>query len=493
MIWYVIVFSIMEVKIRSAYRFVDEIPARLRVVGVWGGELTEGGQRLNTDQKLSEAIDDLRFRGELGETLLVPQGTGFVLLFGLGRKRGANPETVRLAGARLIQALSRLPFREVVTETFLSEKLGKKEASYALAEGILLGAYEWQKYKSESESKKLRLWLARSSGTAVERAETVAQAVHLARDLVNEPPNHLTPPLLAQRAANLAQEVGLEVRIHDEAAIQAMGMGAFYAVGQGSANPPRFIELIYRPQGKPDRVVAMVGKGITFDSGGYSLKTAEGMITMKCDMSGAAAVIAAIWAVARLGSNLEVRAYVAAAENLISGGAYRVGDVLHSLLGKTIEITNTDAEGRLTLADAITHADQQGADAIVELSTLTGACVVALGDKVAGLFANDSRWGREVQDAAERAGEKVWPMPLEDEYLESLHSHTADLKNTHGRSRYGGAITAALFLAEFTDKPLVHLDIAGPAYTERAHSLGPAGGTGFGVRSLIELVCPVAD
>lgn len=483
----------MEVKIRSAYRYVDEIPARLRVVGVWGGELTEGGLRLNTTQQLEKAIDELKFKGDLGETLLVPTGSEFVMLFGLGRKRGANTDTLRLAGAKLVKALARLSFREAVTETFWAEKLGKKEASYALAEGILLGAYEWQKYKSESENRKLRLWLARSSGPAVERAEVVAQAVHLARDLVNEPPNHLTPGLLAERATTLASGVGLEVRIHDAEAIRELGMGAFYAVGQGSDNPPRFIELIYRPQGKAERVVAIVGKGITFDSGGYSLKPAEGMITMKCDMSGAAAVIAAIWAVAQLGSRQEVRAYVAAAENLVSGAAYRVGDVLHSLLGKTIEITNTDAEGRLTLADAITYADQQGADTIVELSTLTGACVVALGDKVAGLFANDPRWGREVQDAAERAGEKVWPMPLEYEYLESLQSNTADLKNTHGRSRYGGAITAALFLAEFTEKPLVHLDIAGPAYTERAHGLGPAGGTGFGVRSLLELVCPIEE
>lgn len=478
----------MELKLKSAYRYIEEIPAKLRVVGVWGGELTEGGLRLDANGQLSRAIDELKFKGELGETLLLPRGEEFVLLFGLGRKRGVGLDTLRKAGVKLVQALAQLPFREAVTETFLVEKLGKKEASYALAEGALLGAYEWQKYKTEPEAKKLRLWLARSSGPAVDRAEVVAEAVHFARDLVNEPPNGLTPPELAERALQLARETGLEAKVLSEREIQQLGMGAFYAVGQGSANPPRFIELVYKPQGKPTQVVAMVGKGITFDSGGYSIKTAEGMITMKCDMAGAAAVLGAMQAIAKLGSKAEVRAYVAAAENLISGASYRVGDVLKSLSGKTIEITNTDAEGRLTLADAITYADQQGADHIVELSTLTGACVIALGEKVAGLFANESRWAREVQEAAERAGEKVWPMPMESEYQEMLNSNTADLKNTNGRARYGGAITAALFLAHFTEKPLVHLDIAGPAYTEKAHNLGPAGGTGFGVRTLVELL-----
>lgn len=182
-------------------------------------------------------------------------------------------------------------------------------------------------------------------------------------------------------------------------------------------------------------MIALVGKGLTFDTGGYSLKPSESQITMKCDMAGAAAVLGAMRAIARLKPPLEIRAYVAAAENMISGRAYRVSDVLTSLSGKTIEVLNTDAEGRLTLADAITYADQKGADAIVELSTLTGACVVALGEKVAGLFATDARWGRKVQEAAERAGEKVWPLPLEEEYLESLKSSTADIKNTHGRSR----------------------------------------------------------
>jgi len=493
----------MELTLKSARRYVDEIPAPLAVVGVWGGEFSEEGNKLDARHRkaLSRMMEELHFKGDFGETLLIPlgsrkgEGPGFALLFGLGKKRGVSLETVRKAGARLVQEIARLGFKEAVSETFLSDKFGKKEASYALAEGALLGGYAWNKYKTTAPAskrgEKLRLWLARASGPAVERAAIVAEAVNYARDLVNEPPNVLTPAELAQRASAMAQELGLEVEIWDENQIKQAGMGAFYGVAQGSANPPRFIQLAYKPQNPARRVIAMVGKGLTFDTGGYSLKPSEAQISMKCDMAGAAAVLGAMRAIARLKPEVEVRAYVAAAENMISGTAYRVSDVLKSLSGKTIEVLNTDAEGRLTLADAITYADRQGAEAIVELSTLTGACVVALGEKIAGLFANDARWGREVQEAAERAGEKVWPLPMEEEYLEALKSSTADLKNTHGRSRSGGAITAALFLAEFTEKPLVHLDIAGPAFTEKAHALGPAGGTGFGVRTLVELLSDI--
>ncbi len=491
----------MEITLKSARRFVEEIPAPLAVVGVWGGELSEAGQKLDQNHRkaLSSMMQALHFKGEFGESLLVPlpqkgpkEGPAFALLFGLGKKRGVSLETVRKAGAKLVQTIAKLGFREAASETFLAEKFGKEAASYALAEGALLGGYGWAKYKTSNPSgkgsEKLRLWLARGFGAAVARAEVVAQAVNYARDLVNEPPNILTPVELARRASEMAQALGLEVEVWDEQQIKEAGMGAYYGVAQGSANPPRFIQLTYKPQTASRRTIALVGKGLTFDTGGYSLKPSESQITMKGDMAGAAAVLGAMQAIARLQPPVEVRAYIAAAENMISGAAYRVSDVLTSLSGKTIEVLNTDAEGRLTLADAITYADRQGADAIVELSTLTGACVVALGEKVAGLFTNEPRWGREVQEAAERAGEKVWPLPLEEEYLEALKSNTADLKNTHGRSRAAGAITAALFLAEFTDKPLVHLDIAGPAYSEKNHDLGPAGGTGFGVRTLVELL-----
>jgi leucyl aminopeptidase len=338
--------------------------------------------------------------------LLLPMEEFHVLLVGLGKRRGISLEALRRVGAKLVGEVARLGFREAACETFLSEKLGKKEASAALTEGMVLGSYEFLKYKSRSEAKRLRLWLSRASSSAVERALIVAEAVCFARDLVNEPPNVLYPAELARRAEELAQ-LGLEVEVWEPERIREVGMGLFLGVAQGSAQPPRFIQVRYRPTGKPQRVLALIGKGLTFDTGGYSLKTSEGMSTMKSDMSGAAAVLGAMRAIAQLRPPVEVWAYIAAAENMVSGSAYRLQDVLKSLSGKTVEVLNTDAEGRLTLADAITFADREGAQTIVELSTLTGACVVALGNQVAGLFSNDARLAREIEEAAERAGEKV--------------------------------------------------------------------------------------
>ncbi len=259
-------------------------------------------------------------------------------------------------------------------------------------------------------------------------------------------------------------------------------MGAFLAVARGSENPPRFIRLCYRGEGPR---LDLVGKGLTFDSGGYSLKPTESMAHMKGDMAGAAAVLGAFKAVARLVLPLELHGYIAACENLVSGRAYRVGDILKTFSGKTVEVMNTDAEGRLTLADALAYAEAQGAQRILELSTLTGAATIALGEEVAALFATEEAWGQRVLQAAQRAGEKAWPLPLERSYREKLKSPVADLKNVG--DRYGGAITAALFLAEFVRVPLAHLDIAGPAFAKKAHALGPEGGTGFGVATILAL------
>jgi leucyl aminopeptidase len=402
-----------------------------------------------------------------GESLLVAAPEGQVLLFGLG-------EDARSSGGRLAQALLRLRFPEALVEPL--------PEAYALAEGLLLGAYRFDRHRSEKEEKALTLRLP-GAEEVLERARKVAEGVYLARDLVNEPPNLLTPLALAERALEL-RALGIEVEVLDEEAIASLGMGAFLAVAQGSENPPRFIRLRYAPPGARARL-DLVGKGLTFDSGGYSLKPTESMTTMKGDMAGAAAVLGAMKSAALLGLPVEIRGYIAACENMISGRAYRVGDVLKTLSGKTVEVMNTDAEGRLTLADALCYAEREGAQRILELSTLTGAAVVALGEEVAALFATEPAWGSLVQEAAYRAGEKVWPMPLEKAYREKLKSPVADLKNVGDRN--GGAITAALFLSEFVRVPLVHLDIAGPAFAKKGHALGPEGGTGFGVRTILEL------
>lgn len=441
--------------------------APLKVAWVKEGQLLSQGEALDARLVglLRRALEGASLKE--GESLLVAAPEGQVLLFGLG-------EDARSSGGRLAQALLRLRFPEALVEPL--------PEAYALAEGLLLGAYRFQRHRSEKEEKALTLRLP-GAEEVLERARKVAEGVYLARDLVNEPPNLLTPLALAERALEL-RALGIEVEVLDEEAIASLGMGAFLAVAQGSENPPRFIRLRYAPPGARARL-DLVGKGLTFDSGGYSLKPTESMTTMKGDMAGAAAVLGAMKSAALLGIPVEIRGYIAACENMISGRAYRVGDVLKTLSGKTVEVMNTDAEGRLTLADALFYAEREGAKRILELSTLTGAAMVALGEEVAALFATEEAWGNQVREAARRVGEKVWPMPLERAYREKLKSPVADLKNVGDRN--GGAITAALFLAEFVRVPLVHLDIAGPAFARKAHALGPEGGTGFGVRTILEV------
>ncbi len=480
----------MAIRVKTTRRKVFEHDAPLRVVAVLGGRLSEEGQWLDSELGglLERVIKQTRFKGEFGKSLFIPTEAGQVLVFGLGKRRGHTLDDLRLAGAKVAEAVVERGVREAAVENFFLERFGKVEATEALAEGLYLGAYRFNRYKSDASEPRVRFVIAQGFGPAAERAGVVAGGVFLARDLVNEPPNVLNPVELARRAETLARETGLEINVFGPDKIQELGMGAYWAVAKGSDNEPRFIELVYRPEGEPVRKLALVGKGLTFDTGGYSLKPTPSMTTMKGDMGGAAAVIGAMKAIAALKPPVEVRAYVAAAENMISGHAYRVDDVLKAMNGKTIEVLNTDAEGRLTLADALAYASQAEPDAIVELSTLTGSCVVALGRQIAGLFAADEALGRAVQRAAEVAGEKVWPMPMEPAYKRLLKSEIADIKNVG--TREGGAIQAALFLAEFADAPFVHLDIAGPAFapSEEDHPFGPSGGTGFGVRTLVRWV-----
>jgi leucyl aminopeptidase len=400
--------------------------APLKVAWVKEGRLLSQGEALDArlGGLLRRALEGASLKE--GESLLVAWPEGQVLLFGLG-------EDARSSGGRLAQALLKLRFPEALVEPL--------PEAYALAEGLLLGAYRFDRHRSEKEEKALTLRIL-GAEEVLERARKVAEGVYLARDLVNEPPNLLTPEALAERALELGA-LGVEVEVLDEEAIASLGMGAFLAVAQGSENPPRFIRLCYAPPGARARL-DLVGKGLTFDSGGYSLKPTESMTTMKGDMAGAAAVLGAMKSAALLGLPVEIRGYIAACENMISGRAYRVGDVLKTLSGKTVEVMNTDAEGRLTLADALFYAEREGAERILELSTLTGAAVVALGEEVAALFATEPAWGSLVQEAAHRAGEKVWPMPLEKAYREKLKSPVADLKNVGDRN--GGAITLRVLL-----------------------------------------------
>jgi leucyl aminopeptidase len=304
---------------------------------------------------------------------------------------------------------------------------------------------------------------------------------------VAAPPNVVTPAALADTAAGIAREFGLELKVLERSDCEALGMGSYLAVAQGSDLPPKFIHLTYRPQGGADRRLVLVGKGLTFDSGGYNLKTAGSQIEMmKYDMGGSAAVLGAMRAIAELKpAGVEVHMLVAACENMISGGAIHPGAIVTASNGKTIEINNTDAEGRLTLADALVYACKLEPDAVVDLATLTGACVIALGEEIAGLWSVSDTLAAGLDSAAKAGGEALWRMPLRDSYKAGLKSHLADLKNTGPRP--GGSITAALFLRDFVtaDLPWAHLDIAGTVWSDKGRGDSPPGATGFGVRTLV--------
>jgi leucyl aminopeptidase len=321
------------------------------------------------------------------------------------------------------------------------------------------------------------------------RGESLASATNFARDLVNEPAGTLTPPRMAEIAQEAARAAGIDVTVLGPEEMRSMGMGGILGIGQGSHNPPRLVHLVYRPAAAPVRRVALVGKGLTFDSGGLSLKTADGMETMKCDMAGAATVLATLCALPEFGPAVEVHGVLGLAENMPGGAAIRPGDVVRIMNGKTVEVRNTDAEGRVVLADCLSFVSRlDGVDTAVDLATLTGACVVALGPMACGVMGNDRSLVDEVLRSAEAAGEAMWPLPLYPEYREHLRSDVADIKNTG--IRWGGAITAALFLQEFVRDGLrwAHLDIAGPAFGEKEYSYLSKGGSGVGVRTLLHML-----
>jgi leucyl aminopeptidase len=363
----------------------------------------------------------------------------------------------------------------------------------AIAEGILLALHKDNRFKSEPEDKETQLERVDLLGLAgqeeaITRAQFLSSGVILARELVAAPPNECTPITMAQTAQAIASNHNLQLEILEQEECEKLGMGAFLGVAKASDMPPKFIHLTYTPEGTPRRKLAIIGKGLTFDSGGLNIKGAgSGIETMKMDMGGAAATFGAAKAIGQLKPDVEVHFISAVTENMISGHAMHPGDILKASNGKTIEVNNTDAEGRLTLADALVFAEKLGVDAIVDLATLTGACVIALGDDIAGLFTPDDTVAQELLQASEKAGEKLWRMPMEEKYFEGIKSPIADLKNTGPRP--GGSITAALFLKQFIQEtPWAHLDIAGPVWTDKENGVNNSGATGYGVRTLVNWV-----
>jgi leucyl aminopeptidase len=439
-------------------------------------------------------LDELGASGKVGEVCKLASGgatkTPIVLAVGLGpEKAEGDLESLRRAAGAAARALAGKK-----TVVFALPAETEDEVS-AVAQGALLGGYGYDRYlakKHEPIEEILVLTpLARSKGAkaALNHATTVTAAVNLARDLVNTPPNDLYPESFASEVKQRAKQSKVSVTVLDEKALSSKGYGGIMGVGKGSSRPPRLVKISYKPA-KAATHIAFVGKGITFDSGGLSIKPANSMVTMKCDMSGAAAVVAATYAIADLGLPVRVTTYAALAENMPSGTATRPGDVLTMYGGKTVEVLNTDAEGRLVLADAITTANADKPDLIVDVATLTGACVVALGQRVSGVFSNDESLLEELPQVAERAGEAMWPLPIPEDLKEKLRTTKIADISQHNPEAWGGALFAAAFLREFVADGITwaHLDIAGPAFNDGApHGYTPKGGTGVAVRTLVQL------
>lgn len=468
------------------FRTSGETAADALVVGVGEGrEFDALGARLSEQLPwLAAHLDDAEFTGKPGQVVVVPGGGGVayrkVALVGLGK--AVDAEQVRRAAGTAARNLSKCA---VIATNLHAGVTGGAEA---VAMGFTLGAYTFTRHKTEKKPSTIAAVLLLDGGeadlAAARDGGMIGEAVNMARDLVNEPAMGKSPIVLAERATAIAAASGLAIRVLDEHQIVTERLGGLRGVSLGATNPPRLVELRYEPA-DPRGFLAIVGKGIVFDSGGLSLKPADGMETMKTDMSGAAAVFAAMQAIAALRLPVRVIGITPLTENMPGGSAIRPGDVLEIRNGKTIEVLNTDAEGRLILADGLSLAAEHKPDLIVDIATLTGACPIALGEKIAGLLGTDGGT-KAVAAAAAAAGERVWQLPLPDDYRKNIDSDVADMKNTG--PKYGGAINAALLLKEFVGEiPWAHLDIAGPARASEAEHYIPKGGTGFGVRTLVEL------
>lgn len=445
---------------------------------------------------LQTLIDEEGFEGKAGSTAITRLGASSPIkkigIVGLGSSDGMGLETLR-KGAAIAARLAQKAKSKSLGISFPVWNNSQGLTAQALSEGAALALAQDRRFKSEPNQNKtelaeVHLLSFQGEDAAIKRAKAVCDGVILARELVAAPPNVVTPDKLAETAEDIARDYGLELNILEQAQCEELGMGAYLGVAKASDLPPRFIHLVYRPTETATRKLAIIGKGLTFDSGGLNLKTGgSGIEMMKVDMGGAAAVLGAAKAIAQIRPDVEVHFISAATENMVSGHAMRPGDILTASNGKTIEVNNTDAEGRLTLADALVYADKLGVDAVIDLATLTGACVVALGDDIGALFSQDEALTQSLSAAAEISGEKLWSMPMEEKYFEGLKSVVADMKNTGPRA--GGSITAALFLKQFVkETPWAHLDIAGPVWTDKESGYNSPGATGYGVRLLVEWV-----
>lgn len=496
-------------QIRAIAADITEVQADAVVVNLFEESSKPGGATAAVDARLDGAIGSMlagqEIKGKFGEVTIIhtfgklPART--VAVVGLGKRDEFDLDRVRGVAGEACRTLRKMNCRSVATVLHGAGAGGidAADSARAVVEGSLLGLYEFTVYKKSEYSGIEELVLVERAGDrlpaieqAVNRARVVAESTVLARDMVNEPANTMTPSHMAEIADDIGRKQGLEVEVLGPDEMERVGMGALLAVARGSVQQPRFIVMRYRGDAASNSTAGFLGKGVTFDSGGISIKPSEGLGEMKDDMAGGAAVIAALGGIARLGEKVNVTGIVPATENLPGGSALKPGDIVKALDGKTIEIVSTDAEGRLILADALGYAGREGLSPLLDLATLTGACRVALGTLYSGIFGNERQLVDRIVSAAQHAGEKLWPMPMPEEYREMNKSQIADVKNSG--NRYGGAITAALFLSEFVDKrSWAHIDIAGTANSSKETGYTVKGATGVGVRTLVELAGRLAE
>jgi leucyl aminopeptidase len=493
----------MEVKADS--RQFHEIECDALVVAVFEGEKPEEGALAEINKRSNGVITSLvetgEFTGKSGESAYVHNPGDMkaqrLLLVGVGKREEFTTDNVRkMAGtaARTLRGKKARSFA-ILRPKELAQ-LPISEGAQAATEGALISLFDPDKYhtsdKTESRLETMILVAPNADldelKRAIERGRIIAEATNFAREIINEPANVITPTELARRAEEVAKDYGLEIDVLDETRMKDLGMGALLGVAQGSAEPAKIIVLTYLPKTQSSETIAIVGKGITFDTGGISIKPSDGMEKMKYDMAGGATTIGAMRAIAQLKPSVNVIGIVPTTENMPGGRAQRPGDVVRAMSGKTIEVINTDAEGRLILADAVAYARKLGATKIVDLATLTGAVSVALGDVYVAVLGTDQAWIDQVLAAGKKAGEKIWQLPLDKEYREQIKSEIADIKNIGGRK--AGTITGAYFIREFVeDTPWAHLDIAGTAWNENGKPHLAVGPTGVGLRTLVNLVC----
>ncbi len=453
--------------------------------------------------RLEKIMKEEKFKAKLGATLLVRTNGEIpakkVLLVGLGKKEEFDFEVVRQVAAVTLKQAKALNAKHVVSilHGAGAGELSARDCARAMVEGVKLADYTYSKYKKDELKSPTLFEIVSKNGRDVRNAERGAEVGKLmasgtifARDLVNAPAHEMYPEALVDSAKLVAKGKGsIRVKVFDNEKLEKMGANAILAVAKGSEHAPYLVHMIYKPTGKAKKKVALVGKGVTFDSGGLSLKPAKSMETMKIDMAGAASVLGVFSVIDQIAPKAEVHGIFAAVENMPSGGAYRPGDIITAMNKKTIEVLNTDAEGRLALADSLVYSCKQKPDYIIDLATLTGACMVALGEEITGFMSNNEKLAEDIITASEIADEKMWELPLEKSYKKLIESDVADVKNIGGK--WGGALTAGLFLQEFVNEDVAwaHLDIAAPAFAERViNSYENKGATGHGVRTLIEFL-----